>query len=337
MNNNQVDHNHVDRKTLLIGIIIMLIAATLFGSLGTLTNLAVEAGLSPVSFAMWRELLGTISLLILLAFGVGRTSKSERIPLSKIPKSQIRNLFFASLAFSAYSLAMFYAFVELTVALAMLLFYTFPAIVTIICAVTGVEKLSPTRVIALGLSLTGGALAVFGQLFDQNVNISTLGVALALGAAVGMSVFYMIGRSGYQSLPPTYATTFFLAMGTIVFAVFGILFGEGYTLIIPFIESSSYLWFILIFSGLAGAAIPTMLMVTSIRMIGASRAATMQIFEPVVAAILAAIFLGQQIYTIQIIGGILIILSAYMLQRKANDISLPTQDVLAQAKVHKID
>lgn len=31
MNNNQVDHNHIDRKTLLLGIIIMLIAATLFG------------------------------------------------------------------------------------------------------------------------------------------------------------------------------------------------------------------------------------------------------------------------------------------------------------------
>ncbi|WP_301110021.1 EamA family transporter [Sporosarcina sp.] len=117
MNNNLDNQNTGDRKTLLLGIIIMLIAATLFGTLGTLTNLAVQAGLSPVAFAMWRELLGTISLIILLAFGLGKSAKADRIPLSKIPKNQIRNLVFASLAFSAYSLAMFYAFVELSVAL----------------------------------------------------------------------------------------------------------------------------------------------------------------------------------------------------------------------------
>ncbi|MFJ7728505.1 DMT family transporter [Neobacillus sp. NPDC097160] len=321
MNSNLNNHSG-DRKKLLLGIIIMLIAATLFGTLGTLTNLAVKAGLSPVSFAMWRELFGTISLIILLAFGIGKPPKADRTPLSKIPRNQIRNLIIASIAFSAYSLAMFYAFVELSVALAMLLFYTFPAIVTIICAVTGVERLNSPKLIALILSLGGGALAVIGQLFGQSVQISTLGIALALGAALGMSVFYMIGRSGYQSLPPTYATTFFLAAGSIVFAICGLAFGEGATLIAPFVDASAYVWFILIFAGLAGAAIPTMLMVTSIRMIGASRASTMQIFEPVVAAILAAIFLAQPIYTIQIIGGALIIIAAFILQRKTKEPSI---------------
>lgn len=329
MNNNLEIQNTGDRKKLLLGIIIMLIAATLFGTLGTLTNLAVQAGLSPVAFAMWRELLGTISLIVLLAFGLGKTAKADRIPLSKIPRNQIRNLVIASLAFSAYSLAMFYAFVELSVALAMLLFYTFPAIVTILCAITGVERLNSPKVIALILSLIGGALAVFAQLLGQSVQISTLGIVLALGAALGMSVFYMIGRSGYQSLPPTYATTFFLAAGTIVFAICGVVFGEGATLIAPFVDSSAYVWFILVFAGLAGAAIPTMLMITSIRMIGASRASTMQIFEPVVAAVFAAIFLGQQIYSIQIVGGILIICAAYILQRKTKESSVESLSVPA--------
>ncbi|WP_301108438.1 DMT family transporter, partial [Sporosarcina sp.] len=229
-----------------------------------------------------------------------------------------------------------YAFVELSVALAMLLFYTFPAIVTILCAITGVERLNSPKMIALILSLIGGALAVFGQLLGQSVQISTLGIILALGAALGMSVFYMIGRSGYQSLHPTYATTFFLAVGTIVFAICGVAFGEGATLIAPFVDSSAYVWFILVFAGLAGAAIPTMLMITSIRMIGASRASTMQIFEPVVAAVLAAIFLGQQIYSIQIIGGILIIVAAYILQRKTEELSVEPVSVPAMG-VQKVE
>lgn len=317
-----------DRNNLLIGIVVMLVAASLFGTLGTLTNLAHQAGLSPVAFATWRELLGTVSMFVLLLLGIGRPAQSEKNSFNQIPKNQLRNIFFAGIAFSAYSLAMFYAFVELTVALAMILFYVFPAIVTIICAVAGLERLTLPKLIALILSLSGGLLAVLGQIYSETVKISTLGIALALGAAVGMSVFYLIGRSGYKSIPASYATTFFLAMGTIVFAIVGISLGEVSALLQPFTDPSVLL--LLIFAGLFGAAIPTMLMLVSIRMIGASRAATLQIFEPVVAAILAAIFLGQQIYSIQIIGGALIILAAYILQRKSNsgpDIIIAKSDV----------
>ncbi|WP_158736058.1 DMT family transporter [Alteribacillus sp. YIM 98480] len=331
MNENEFSNVKSKKKTLFLGIILMLVAASLFGTLGTLTNFAHQAGLSPVAFAMWRELLGTVSMFILLTLGVGRPPKKERIPITQVPGHQIRNICFAAIAFSAYSLAMFYAFVELTVALALLLFYVFPAIVTVICAITGVEKLNSPKLIALLLALGGGTLAVVGQMFGQTVQISTLGIILALGAAVGMSIFYLIGRNGYPNLPPAHATTFFLAAGTLVFVICGVAFGEKSALLQPFHDSS--VWFLLIFAGLVGAAIPTMLMLTGIRLIGASRASTLQIFEPVMGAILAAVFLGQQIYSIQIIGGLLILTAAYILQRKSEPIdkvSIPQSEIKIQ-------
>jgi len=314
MNGNSMSNN--DRKNQLIGIILMLVAATLFGTLGTLTNVANEAGISPVAFATWREFLGAVSMIVLLLLGVGRPRQSEKTSFKSIPKKQFKFIFFAGIAFSAYSLAIFYAFVELTVALAMILFYIFPAIVTIICAVAGLERLNLPKLIALILSLSGGLLAVLGQIYGETVKISTLGVFLALGAAVGMSVFYLIGRGGYKNIPESYATTFFLMMGTILFLIIGIGIGELDAILQPFREPSLLL--ILLFAGVIAAAVPTMLMLMSIRKIGASRASTLQIFEPVVAAVLAAIFLGQQIHFVSIIGGALIILAAFILQRKTD-------------------
>ncbi|MCR8644496.1 DMT family transporter [Paenibacillus sp. N1-5-1-14] len=311
--------NSSPRRTQLYGILIVLLASALFSSLGVLTNFAYEAGMSPVAFGAWRETLGAITMVILLLCGVGRPQAGERNPFKNMPKSQIRNLCFAAFAFMTYSLAIFYAFVYLTVSLAFLLFYIYPAIVTIISAVTGREMLTRTKLIALICALSGSTLAIIGQMFGEELRINWFGIVLALLAAVGIGVYFLIGKSGYPKLPASYATTIFLIAGAIVFSVIGFLFGEGESMLHPFKDAS--VWPILIFAGVIAAAIPTMLLLTGIRMIGPSKASIMAIFEPIVGSVLAAVFLHQQLYLIQIIGGVLILGAAYMLQRDPNPLN----------------
>jgi len=136
------------KKQQLKGILIVLFASALFSSLGTLTNIAYEAGVSPIAFGAWREIFGAITMCILLIFGVGRQRNQKKV-LANIPGWQWRNLIIAAFAFMSYSLAIFYAFVHLTVALAFLLFYIYPAIVTLISAITGREMLNKQKIIDL--------------------------------------------------------------------------------------------------------------------------------------------------------------------------------------------
>lgn len=295
------------------GIIIVLAAAALFSTLGVLTNVAFESGMSPVAFAAWRETFGALAMIILLLFGVGRPTLQDRVPFSQIPKTQLRNLCIGALAFMTYSLAIFYAFVHLTVALAYLLFYINPAIVTLISSITGREKLTKAKFIALLLALGGSTMAILGQMTGEAVRFDWIGIVLALVAAVGMSVYILVGRSGYSSVPASYATTIFLIAGALAFAIIGFSFGDKDAILLPFQDASH--WPLLMFAGVIAAAIPTMMLLTGIRMIGATRSSMLQIFEPVVGSVLAAIFLAQQLYFIQIVGGVLILCAAYILQR----------------------
>lgn len=319
-------------KSQLAGIGIVLFASALFSSLGVLTNLAYEAGMSPVAFATWRETIGALAMVVLLLFGVGRPAQAERIPLSQIPRWQWRNLGIAAVAFMSYSLAIFYAFVHLTVALALLLFYIYPALVTLISIATRRESFNVPKLIALVLALGGSTMAIAGQLSEGGaVRFDTLGILLALGAALGMSIYFLIGRSGYPSVPASYATTIFLTAGAVAFAVIGVAMGETESLLQPFQVIS--LWPMLLFAGVAGAAIPTMMLLTGIRMIGASRAAILAIFEPISGSVLAAIILGQMLSLVQIVAGALILGAAVILQRTPE----PLEDTELAGSGNKID
>lgn len=294
------------------GAFMVLFASALLGTLGTISVLAYRIGMVPVLFVAWRATIGTITLLILLGFGIGCPASNERISLSKLPGKELRNLLVAALAFMTLSLAIFYAFDFVTVALALLIFYTYPAFVTIVGGITGKETITASKIAALIMALGGGVLVVVGQLIGSQVQVSTLGVVLAFVAALGETVYFIIGRNGYPSVPPIYATTFFLAASAIVFGTIAFLTGGWEVVVAPFHNPS--LWPILLFAGVAAAAFATLMILMGIRMIGAGRASILALFEPVVGVFLAAIVLGQSIILIQIIGGILVLTACVILQ-----------------------
>jgi drug/metabolite transporter (DMT)-like permease len=266
----------------------------------------------PVSFAAWRSAIGSIALLILLGFGIGCSALTERIPLDTLASREFRNLMVAAFAFMTFSLSLFYAFGLVTVALALLIFYTYPAFVTIVGGISGKETITASKITALIMALGGGVLVVVRQLMGGHVHVSIFGIALALIAAFADTLYFIVGRNGYPSIPPIYATTFFLGAGAIVFGVIAFLTGGWQVIAAPFKHPA--LWPILLFAGVAGAGLPIMMILMGIRMIGAGRTSILALFEPVVGVLLAAIVLGQSIVLIQIIGGILVLTGCLVLQ-----------------------
>jgi drug/metabolite transporter, DME family len=81
----------------------------------------------------------------------------------------------------------------------------------------------------------------------------------------------------------------------------------------PFAEPA--IWPLLLFAGLAGAALPTLLFLTGVRWIGATRTAILAMIEPVVGVGLAAVILGEALQPIQLAGGALVLLAGVILQR----------------------
>jgi drug/metabolite transporter (DMT)-like permease len=73
----------------------------------------------------------------------------------------------------------------------------------------------------------------------------------------------------------------------------------------------------LLVAGIIGAGIPSFLFLSSIRLIGGVRTGILMLFEPVVGVLLAAAVLGEAVSPVQGLGGALVLVAAFILQRSA--------------------
>lgn len=295
------------------GAFLVIVGSILFGTLGTVSVMAYQQGMAPPAFAAWRETIGAVGLLLILSFGIGRPREGGGFSWSALPMQQKVRLGIAALAFMTFSLAIFYAFNLITVALTLLIFYLYPALVTLVSGITGKERFTVSKVIALLMALAGSLLAIMGGYFTAgDMQINLLGVSLAALAAIADTVYFLVGRDGYPDVPPIYATTSFLVAGAVVFALISLAAGGVESLMYPFAHPDVFP--ILLFAGIFGAAVPTIMILAGIRMVGSSRASILALTEPAAGVVFAALLLSQTMLPIQMVGGVLVIVALVLLQ-----------------------
>ncbi len=305
------------------GFVVVLSAAALFGTLGPTSRFAYEAGMEPASFVVWRALIGVAGTLAFIAWRLSRGSRSLVRLGSLRPRVRVTLLVAALMGFSV-NLCMFIAFDRITVALALLGFYTYPAVVALVNVVLGRERLDAPRLAALGLALLGMVAVVASQIDPETgLRIDALGLGLAIIAALSQAVFVVISRDGYREVSTEQAMTTVLVVTALGAAVLAIVSGHAESLVRPIEEPSVVP--LLLFTGVFGAAIPSLAFLAGIRAIGGTRAGILMLFEPVVGVVLAAWLLGEALVPIQVVGALAILGAAVILQggtsRSVSDIA----------------
>ncbi len=161
------------------------------------------------------------------------------------------------------------------------------------------------------------------------LRLDAIGFGFALGAAVSQAIFVVISRSGYRAVPADQAMGVVLAVTLVCSTVAAVLTSAGSQLAFP-VSHPSVLP-ILAFTGTFAAAIPSILFLTGIRVIGGTRAGILMLFEPVVGVALAAWLLDEGLTTLQVAGGLAILAAAVILQRSAATELEPVRTVAAPA------
>jgi len=297
------------------GFVIVIVAASLFGTLGPLSRFAYDAGMEPLPFVVWRGLVGLIATATFVALRIhgGHMHLARRGDLDRRARL---SLGVAALMGFTLNLAMFISFDLVTIALALLGFYTYPVIVAVVNVALGRETLDRPRVVALALAIAGMVAVVASQLDPAaGIRFDALGFGLALGAAASQAVFVVISKTGYQKVPAAQAMGVVLATTVVCGLALGLLTGAGEALAYPLRDPS--ILPLLAFTGLFAAAIPSILFLSGIRLIGGTRAGILMLFEPVVGVALAAILLDEALAPIQVLGGVAILGAALILQRSA--------------------
>jgi drug/metabolite transporter (DMT)-like permease len=297
------------------GFLVVIVAASLFGMLGPLSRFAYDAGMEPLGFVAWRGAIGLLGTVAFVAWQIRRGS-ARRIHLGDLDRGARLRLLIVGLMGFTLNLAMFIAFDLVTIALALLGFYTYPVIVAVANVALGRETLDRPRLVALALAIAGMVAVVASQLDPAaGIRFDALGFGLALSAAFSQAVYVIVSRSGFPTVPADQATTVVLATTVVCCGILALVIGAGDQLAFPLRDPSVLP--LLAFTGLFVAAVPSILFLTGIRRIGGTRAGILMLLEPVVGVVLAALLLDEGLAPIQVVGGAAVLAAALILQRSS--------------------
>src|SRR5690349_10306947 len=142
-----------DRRSPLLGSLTVVLAACLFATLGVLSRTTYDLGLTPYAFVTWRSGVAAIGMALVVAWTLSRGGRVVGWR-SLSPRDRVA-LGVAALAGASLDVTMFLAFARVPVAIVLLCFYLFPAIVAAASALLGWERMDRTRALALVVALGG--------------------------------------------------------------------------------------------------------------------------------------------------------------------------------------
>ncbi|MFL5681270.1 MAG: DMT family transporter [Chloroflexota bacterium] len=321
------------------GYILAVVGAAMFAMLGPLSRFAYDAGIEPLAFVAWRAGVGSLILITFVAArsrtGARRARHAgvERASAAPIPRREVVALLVATATATILNIAIFAAFSRVTIAVALLAFYTYPAMVAVVAVAMGRERGTTATLVALVLALGGMAILVAGSVDPAaGVVIDAVGVLLAFGAAAAQTVFVTVSRTAYRSIPTDRAMAVILGGSAVGCVLIAAATGDLAAIVAPF--GTPQVLPLLLVAGSVGAAMPSLFFLTAIRLIGGMRTGILMLFEPVVAVVLAAILLNEPLRPIQVLGAAGVLAAAVLIQRAARDEAAATPvddatDVLA--------
>jgi drug/metabolite transporter (DMT)-like permease len=276
----------------LLGAVFVVLTSLQFGSVVILGKIASRRGLPVTSLLAVR--FGIAAALLALALA------GLRMPMAAAKEEGWR-LVVLGMAGYALEAALFFAGLRHgTAAAVTLLFFTYPVLVALIAFLTG--KGLPGWLLggALAFALAGSALVV---LASGGVDVKAVGVAFALGSSFTYAL-YLVGAEAVLKVTNSLAGALWVsASAALALAAAALASGSGRW------PHGIKEWVPVVGMGVFTAGAFATLF-AGLRRLGAVRTAILSATEPLTAAILAAIFLGEKIRPGTVTGGALILAGA---------------------------
>ena len=279
-----------------VGTAMVLASATGFGTLSILAKLGYAAGLGTQQMLAFRFVLAAVGMVALAAI-------AGQNPLVLGRTRLLTLLAMGALFYSAQSLTYFLALRTLPASLVVLIAYIYPSLVVAAGWFFLRRKVTAMHGIALAASFLGLVLLVRGAQFQLS-----WALLLALASPVVYTGYILVGERVMGSAPALAASAVIMFGAAIGFGTIAFVTNE----LTP--PQSLGGWAIVV----ALALLPTMLAITlflgGLPRVGASRAALLSTWEPVVTVMLAVVILGDRLSVVQVIGGLLVLLAVVVVQ-----------------------
>ncbi len=283
------------------GYVMVVGAACCWGVMATLAKLLFrDRGVDPVILVVVRAYLATLALFLVLAL-----LQPARL---RIRGRDVRAAVLIGVAGLGLNNLLYFEALHLTsVATALLLQYQAPVLVALYTVLVERQPLRGRIVLALALALVGCALVV--RAYDLAVfRPNLLGVLAGLGTACSFAFYILASRVALRRLDAwTLLAYGYLSASVVWTAVLPPwrLFGYGFDLGI---------WTAFLAIATLGTVLPFGLFISGLRFLPPTQAGIVSMLEPVVAAVMAYVLLGEVLIPLQLLGGALVLAGVVMVQ-----------------------
>ena len=282
-------------KKSLTGIIIASSAAICFAANTTASPIAANGGSSVLTYLVLRTTIATLAIFILLLI-----TKSN---IKLCPKRRWMALG-VGMIMAIHSFALLSAIQFIPIALAVLIFYTFPILTTLYLWLIGRERANWLAGIALFLGLAGLALAL--NIGDSKLDI--LGIGLAVISAIGITIVIIINSQLVGKGDSRPVTLHMLIAASAVFIVLTTVLGDFH------LPNTVTGWWAFT-SGPFFYAFAIISLFIAIAILGPIKASMTMNLEPVSSMLLGFVILNQSLSNQQILGSAIVIISILLIQQ----------------------
>jgi len=289
-------------RTQAIGAVMYLVAAFLFALNGSVAKAQIEAGLSAAQVTEIRTLGCAVLLLIFLAI---TKPSSLRVRRSEIPFL----LLFGVLAYAMTPFLFFLSVELLPVAIAALLAFLAPVLVAL--WLRFVKKEPVGKGIWVALVLVVGGLLLVSQVWS-GMTLSPLGVLYGLLTAAALAAYLLLGEEGARRRDVMSLAFWGFAIATVTWSILAPWWAFPWDLLST--TTSMFdgavtgipVWSLVVLM-IVISVVPFVLVLMSLQRIGAQRGGILGTTEPIWAALIAFVLLGEVITPVQGLGGIIVL------------------------------
>lgn len=287
------------------GVLLIIISGILYGTITPGAQIFINRGLSSLEISFFRSFFVSLILLpVVLKFSV------------YLPRKKALPFFIAYGLNGALLEVMMFASLGLgvPVALVALLLYSQPVWTIFLGKIFLDEKITRIKIFSAIIGFCG--IAVLVKSWQAGSVESLLGLALAVGAGVLLSIWVILGKKSadleQHYITTTFSWSFFGALWLAFFyTAWKTIFGESevFSFSYSLIQTQ---WFPLLLFAVFSGLLPHLLFYRGVVTVSGSVAGIILLLEPATATILADIIFSQGIGFELLLGGILIVLSNYI-------------------------
>jgi drug/metabolite transporter (DMT)-like permease len=282
----------------------LLLVAVIWGINFSVVKFALTDFL-PLSFTVLRFILAALFLFFVM------TLYRESLSVDRQDRAALVKL--GLVGITAYNLLFMYGLKYTSASNSALLISLSPLFAVLILALSGKERMTARIIIGLGLASAGVFLIINSRYGGFRFEPSDIiGDLLTLGASLFWALYALMAKPLLEKYSPVKVTAYSIAAGSILLLPLSV-----HDLVRqPWAVISAHSWLALGFSAFIAAGVAFTLWYQGIKQIGITRTIVYHYLMPCVAVIFAALFLGESITFLLVLGGILILIGVLIVQRR---------------------